>query len=184
MKTSELAIRDVHGEVIPPSEIQQTVIDDATKVTPHGFLVSMIGGGLMGITASIPFLAVGSIANIAPDDFLFTNIINAVTLAGCVFGFRRSAQFMSFLEIEERIKKQTGVKELGKFKTASVKRTLKEKRVSLPIEKGFKTEKGKEVLGAMLVTNRAGIRVELSLRENPLITWDDSIATVKKVYAL
>lgn len=184
MTNTELAIRDVEGKVVPYSEIQQTIIDDATKVTPHGLLAGMIGGGILSIITSAPFLAVGAIANIPANDYLYANLMNIGMITAGAFGFRRSAQFMSFLDIEERIKDKTGIKELGNFKTASVKRTLKEKRVALPIEKGFKTESGKEVLGATLVTNRAGIRVELNLRENPVTTWDNSIATVKQVYAL
>lgn len=184
MTTSELAIRDVQGQVVAPSEIQQTVIDDATKATPHGVIVSMIGGGMTSILASFPLLAIGSIANIPYDDFLFNSIINTVMAGSAIFGFRRSSQFMTFLEIEERIKKQTGIKDLGHFNTTAVRRTLKEKRVALPIEEGFKTETGKEVLGATLVTNRAGVRVELNLRQNPLETWDKSIAVVQQVYAL
>lgn len=184
MVITELALRDARGAVVPPAEIQTKVLENVGKMDGQTFMASMFGGGILSLLTYFPVALTASLANIPFSDFTYNTIANAALAGGAVFGFWRSSQGLRFINIEEVVKKNSGDAPIGKIKTIALKRTFKEKRIALPIEKGFKTETGKEILGATLVTSRKGYRVELALRENPLNTWDNAVATVKEIHSL
>lgn len=178
-KTKELALKQELEALANTPGIRKDISEKASGLHVTSTLGSLLfgcGGAIGGMFLSIPTLLIPGI-----DQNL---VITGLTSFGLLSSSYVASKWIQSGAIELPIDDTFGRGTTKKFNYMKIRRTLTEKRYEIPIQAGRVSEKGEEILRAVLVTSRKGVHLETLVRENPGAVWDKHIATVKDAYSI